>query len=226
MILIKIQFWIYFSISTVLYRLCRPLEKMGIKHRYMRKITDWHRIWRAGDRYYQNFKILPYIPNMTKQSKILYVGVQGQMDFNIRTLIHLYPHITFLDIDKKAKKYVRSQRFVVGAIQDLPSLFGEEKFDCVIISGVYYFYPELADDFLDITVPIIADQLNDKGIFITGIYNPSFLQHYNQCMDSPIVQKYFKHTVLNGKSIHKAYRRLHRKTWDTYNFEVMQKKGQ
>ncbi len=222
---IKIQFWICFFVSWLCYRLLRPFEKMGVLSDtgYIQNILGWHRIWRAGDRYYQSFKILPYIPNCDKNSKILYVGVQGNMGFNIKTLTYLYPNTTFLDTDVHAQRYVQNYRFVAGSFENLASVFGDEKFDCIVISGVYYFYPHLADDFLDTTAPIIAHQLNDNGIFITGIYQPSYLQNYKQCMDSPMVQKYFQHALLRDKSIHKAYRRLFRKTWDTYHFEIMVK---
>ena len=223
-IIYKVIFWTLFFLGSVLYRLVSILGKLVpaiLKLHYIGEMVACYKIWRGGDRYYQTFKILPALAKKSPNMKILYMGVQSNMNLNLRVLKYLFPNVVCSDIDRDSEKYCQGMKFIQSDVLSLEKSFKESELDAILISGVYYFYPELSDEFLDESLHSVHHVLKDNGILITGVANVYFNKKYKTVNDSPVIKSKFLKTNVGNKSIHMVSNKLItlKKTKNAYGFE-------
>lgn len=226
-----LKFWIIFPIQFCFYFVIRLIGLLFPKIRYelYSKTGMWvFTSWLLGWRYYKNFHLLPNIPNLNKNSRVLYVGAEPYCKPHLDMISAYSNHITVTDINPDAARFAFGHPFSVADIKTIDKTFSENTFDIVIIVGVYYHYGN-GDAFLDASIPAIANILQDKtGILITGTLEKSYSEKYTKIADSPTVNRYFEPATLSTSKYKEHH--LHHIPFgfpsknDAYQYEIFKNK--
>ena len=221
----KCIFWITVFFLYLLKQVVKVIPALK-KYTFVDNALAILRIWRAGDRYYQIFHILPNmlkLEGIDKNSKILYVGVQWYQWYEIKVLNHYYSDVTFVDINASSQKYVCGNPFIAADISKISQVLPNETFDCILISGIFYHYG-LDEKFTNDCLLETWKVLRNNGTLITGITTRC---HSKKIAENPILNTYFTTGYLKGKKSHKVYERLlpFKKTLHFFWFEIFHKKS-